>query len=74
MLLESPVDGGPDSPAYEVLAEVVRTLLPAIERTGVAGATEVDVDTLAQRMRAEAVARRAVLVSPPLVAAWARVP
>jgi SAM-dependent methyltransferase len=73
MLLESRVDGGPDSPAYQVVAEVVRTLLPAIERTGVASAAEIDIGTLAQRLRAEAVARRAVLVAPPLVAAWARV-
>lgn len=74
MTQESRVEAGPDSPAYEVLTDVIRSLLPAMERTGVATAAEVDLDTLAERLRAEVLSRGAVVVPPPLVAAWARVP
>ncbi len=66
------VEAGPESPAYEQVAGIVRTLLPALERTGVATAAEVDINTLAQRLRAEAVALNAVIVTPPLIAAWSR--
>jgi hypothetical protein len=43
-----------------------------MERTGVATAAEVDIDTLAGRMRVELVANRATVVTPSLVAAWTR--
>lgn len=66
------VERGPDSPAYAYVAQMVRTLLPLMQRTGVATADEVDIETLADRMREEALARDATLVLPPLVAAWAR--
>ncbi len=72
MIASARVEAGPFSPAYEQLAGIVRTLLPAMERTGVATAAEVDVDTLAIRLAAEAVASNAVIVAPPLVAAWSR--
>ena len=53
---------------------VPRTLLPLMQQTGVATAEEVGVDTLAARLRDEAVAKKAVLVLPPLIGAWARKP
>jgi SAM-dependent methyltransferase len=74
MAQESRVEGGPDSPVYEVLTDVIRSLLPAMERTGVASAEEVGLDTFTERVRTEALERDAVVVPPPLVAAWARVP
>ena len=46
--------------------------LPLMERADVATADEVDVETLAARLRAEAVAQDALLVYPPLIGAWAR--
>ncbi len=72
MRLESRVERGPDSPVYDQIAGVMRTILPLVERTGVATLAELDIDTLAERLRHEAVALRATLVSPPLVAAWSR--
>ena len=36
MLGMSRIETGPDSPAYEYLAQTVRSLLPLIEKTGVA--------------------------------------
>jgi SAM-dependent methyltransferase len=72
MLQAARVEGGPDSPAYGQVAQLTRTLLPLMERTGVATAADVAVETLEARLRAEAVAQNAVLVFPPLIGAWAR--
>jgi ubiquinone/menaquinone biosynthesis C-methylase UbiE len=66
------VEGGPDSPVYSYLAQTTRTLLPRMEQAGVATAGEVGVETLATRLRDETVAKEAVLVTPPLIGAWAR--
>lgn len=63
---------GPDSPGYAYMAQTTRTLLPLMQRTGVATADEVDVDTLADRLRAEVVAKDAAVVPPPLIGAWTR--
>jgi hypothetical protein len=45
-----------------------------MERTGMASAAEVEVDTLAARLREEVVAADATVVPPPLIGAWARKP
>jgi SAM-dependent methyltransferase len=74
LALESYVGGGPDSLAYTWMAESVRSMLPLIERFGVASATEVDIDTLADRLRDEVLAVDAVAKSPDLVSAWVRLP
>jgi len=68
------VESGPDSPVYAWLAQTARTLLPLMERTGVATAAEVGIDTLAARMREEIVAADATVVPPPLIGAWTRTP
>jgi SAM-dependent methyltransferase len=72
MQLAARVERGPESPAYEQLAEITRTLLPAMERTGVAAADSIEIDTLADRLREEVVSLRATVVAPLLVAAWTR--
>jgi SAM-dependent methyltransferase len=72
--LESYVGGGPDSIAYAWMAESVRSMLPLITRFGIATEEEVDVDTLADRLRAETVAADAVGKAPDLVSAWVRLP
>ena len=66
------VERGSDSYIYDWMAQTTRTLLPLIQQTGVATAEEVQVDTLAERMRQEAVEKDCTLMTPPLVAAWAR--
>jgi SAM-dependent methyltransferase len=68
------VESGPDSPVYAWVAQTTRTLLPLMERTGVATAAEVGLDTLAARLREEIVAADATVVTPPLIGAWARKP
>lgn len=68
------VEGGPDSPVYACIAETLRSLLPTIERAGIATAAEVDVDTLAERLRRESLANDACMMLPPVIGAWTRVP
>jgi SAM-dependent methyltransferase len=68
------VESGPDSPVYAWMAQTARTLLPLMERTGVASAAEVGIDTLAARLREEVVALDATVVTPPLIGAWTRKP
>lgn len=68
------VEGGADSPIYDYMAGTLSSLLPAMERLGVATAAEVGVDTLAARLREEAVELGACLMAPPLIGAWARQP
>ena len=72
MFLGSPVGAGPDSPMYRHIAETVRSLLPMIERYGVASAEEVMVDNLADRLRTEMTAAGTVCATPCLIGAWTR--
>ncbi|HEV3470807.1 MAG TPA: methyltransferase domain-containing protein [Pyrinomonadaceae bacterium] len=74
MLMGARVEGGPDSYAYELLAETARTLLPLMERFGVATPEQISIETLAARLRREVVRGGGVIVVPPLVGAWARKP
>jgi SAM-dependent methyltransferase len=52
-------------------ASTVRTLLPAIERSGIATVAEIDIDSLEERLAAVQVEREAVFKPPTLVGAWA---
>ena len=74
LLLDAPVGGGEDWPGYAYVADTVRSLLPMLERMGVATAEEVGVETLADRLRAEAVGQRGVQLLPIVIGAWARKP
>jgi ubiquinone/menaquinone biosynthesis C-methylase UbiE len=74
MLQLARVEHGPESQAYAWIAQLTRTLLPLMQQTGVATADDVRVDTLAARMRDEAVAKKAVLVLPPFIGAWTHKP
>ncbi len=64
--------GGADSPFYEWIAETLRSLLPRLEALGLAPAADLDVDTLAVRLRDEAVSHLGCVVGPPLIGAFAR--
>lgn len=69
---ESSMDGGPYSPFYEWLAETVRSLLPRIEALGIAKAAEIEIDTLEERLRREALETRGFLAISPMIGAFAR--
>jgi SAM-dependent methyltransferase len=71
--LETRVEGGPDSPYYEYVAQSVRSMLPEARRLGISDFTEADVDGLADRLRAEVVRLRGSLLVWPVVTAHSRV-
>lgn len=70
--VEYPMDGGPDSPYYEWLAESVRSILPRAEELGLLRAADVEIDTLAQRLKEEAVSRKSCVPAPLMVGGFAR--
>ncbi len=72
MILGARVEAAPDSLIYEQVAEVTRSLQPLTERLGVATAADIGIETLADRIREEAEALGATLVSPSLIGAWTR--
>lgn len=59
----------PDGPA--ILAGIVRTVVPLMERSGVASAAEVGADTLQQRLGDELRTYESVFAHPMLMSAWA---
>ena len=74
MRSQSLIGGGPNA------ADIVRlkvalaaTLLPEMERLGVATAAEVGIDSLSERMLKEVVANGSVIVENAAVGAWSRV-
>jgi ubiquinone/menaquinone biosynthesis C-methylase UbiE len=67
------IESGPDSLAYDFLADTIGTLLPGMVQLGVATAEEVQVATLADRVRREIVAGDHCFIFPRFIGAWARV-
>jgi SAM-dependent methyltransferase len=62
---------GPEDPdGAAILAGIVRTVLPVIERTGVATTAQVGADTLQQRLSDELATSAAVFAHPMLISAW----
>jgi len=54
------------------MVQVLRSLLPSIERNGIANSAEIGIDTLVERLRADAVANDRVVFLSRAVGAWAR--
>jgi 2-polyprenyl-3-methyl-5-hydroxy-6-metoxy-1,4-benzoquinol methylase len=72
--MECVMDGGPHSPLYEWLVETVRSLLPRMEALGITTPAAVEIDTLTERARQEAVTKRGVVIGCPMIGAFARKP
>ena len=66
----TPVTSGEESPYYAVLTEMVRSMLPAMQRTGQTSQAEIGLDTLIQRLHDDAVSNKRVLFPPRVVSAW----
>lgn len=66
------LDGGRGCPFYEWIAETVRSLLPQLEALGIAKAEDLDVDTLADRLKEEALAVGGCVASPVMVGTFGR--
>jgi ubiquinone/menaquinone biosynthesis C-methylase UbiE len=70
---EYPIDGGADSPFYEWIAESLRSILPRASALGLIGDEEVaDIDSLAKRLREEAISHRGCVPGPTMVGCFAR--
>jgi SAM-dependent methyltransferase len=66
--------GGADTrPSCENSAAMIRSLLPRMEKFGIATAEEVQVDTLAERLEREASAAEAQVAFVPITGAWTTV-
>jgi ubiquinone/menaquinone biosynthesis C-methylase UbiE len=72
MRIDAWIGGGPQCPAYEIVADVVQSLLPVMEKLNIASVAEVEISTLAQRMRDEVVALKSVVVSAGFIGVWSR--
>jgi len=72
--VEAPAGGGPDWPGYEYLEETARSILPSLRETTGVDPASVDVDTLADRLRAQVVERKGIHMLPLMFGAWARTP
>ena len=68
------IDGGPHSPFYEWLTESMRSLLPRMEELGMVTEAEINIDTLEERLRQEALKTRGFALLGLLVGAFARKP
>jgi SAM-dependent methyltransferase len=69
---EYPLDGGPDSPFYEWMTEALRSIYPRVQALGIETPFDLDLDTLADRLRDEALATNACCPGPAMVGAFAR--
>ena len=56
MRMDASIGGGPDAPAYELVADATRSLLSVAENLKITAAAEVALSSLAQPMRDEVVA------------------
>jgi ubiquinone/menaquinone biosynthesis C-methylase UbiE len=74
MRLEALIGGGANgTDCLQLVADLVATLLPEMERLGVAKPTDVELGTLADRMRNEAMSSSSVILGHWQIAAWSRV-
>jgi ubiquinone/menaquinone biosynthesis C-methylase UbiE len=62
-----------DRDGFEFLTESVRSLMPALSKLGIASADEIGIDTLSDRLAAEAVATDPAIFYPRFVVAWAHI-
>lgn len=73
LFCERPVGGGANSLFYRWATEAVQGVLPHLVRLGVASEENVQLATLEQRLRSEAVQKRAQLLGPTQLCAWAQI-
>jgi SAM-dependent methyltransferase len=75
MRMESVIAGGPDCLDHIHLEiDPLRTLMPEIERLGLATAADIDIDTYTDRVRDELKVTGGVIVGRSDVGAWTRTP
>jgi SAM-dependent methyltransferase len=72
MIAHARVGTSADAGLFQQVAGITRTLLPVMEKHGIATAAEVEVDTLAERLQRAVQAADATVVAPLFIGAWAR--
>jgi ubiquinone/menaquinone biosynthesis C-methylase UbiE len=72
MRYEVPIGGGPDWIGYEFLPDHFRSLHDLLIQHGIATDEEMQIDTLAARVRAEVVNNKGVFCTFPALGIWAR--
>ena len=70
--LIAPAGGAETWVGYQYIAESIRSFVPLMVEFGIATAEEVDIETLAERLRAEVVAAKRPMILPPHITAWAQ--
>jgi SAM-dependent methyltransferase len=70
----TPVQSGTHSAYYDFLSDMVVSMLPIIERQGIASAADIDIPTLSDRLRQDAVDNERVIFPQRVVSAWSHVP
>ncbi len=73
LCLDAGIWGGGENPAAYMVSEVIRSLLPALEKFGITTAQEVQIDSLRERLQNEILAAGAVVSSPSLIGAWTQI-
>lgn len=73
MHLDALIGGSETWAGYAYSAAFIRSILPSIEKFGIATAAEIDIDTLAERFRNEVVSRNGVVMISTWVSAWTQV-
>ena len=72
MCLDAIVGCGLDWSGYVYIAECLRSTLPLLIKFGITTAQEVNVDTFAERLRAEVIGQHSTVVGPLMIGIWAR--
>jgi hypothetical protein len=73
MIAAALVVAGSRKPGYGYMVNVLRSLLPLIERSGIAKVEDIGIDTLADRLLDDAIANERVAFMPRLASAWVTV-
>jgi hypothetical protein len=68
------VDCTAESEIYDFCVDTVRSLLPRIEQVAISTAEEVQIETLAERLRSQARSLATVIGVMPLMGAWTTKP
>jgi SAM-dependent methyltransferase len=73
MSLDAGIWGAHGNPAPDMVSDVIRSLLPALVKFGIATQDEVAIDTLRERVDSEITSGGGVAITPSLIGAWTRV-
>jgi hypothetical protein len=66
--------GGDDNPAAMMVAEVICSLLPVLEKFEIASEAQVEIGSLRERVQKEILAGGGVAIAPSLIGAWTQLP